>query len=72
MNTTKINTKLFNRTKFRKYDNTKKVLKTYSNIKNFKNFYKNISKIDKETLQSYKGSAYRILNNYLYNHNTIK
>ena len=67
-----INTKLFNKTRFHKYDNTKKVLKTYSNIKKFKNFYKNISKIDKETLEDYKGSAYRILNNYLYNHNNIK
>jgi hypothetical protein len=70
--TEKSNTKLFNRTRFHKYDNTKKVLKTYSNIKKFKNFYKNISKIDKLTLQAYKGSEYRAINNYLYNHNNIK
>jgi hypothetical protein len=69
---TKINTKLFNRTRFRKYNDTKKVLKTYSNIKKFKNFYKNISKIDKLTLQAYKGSEYRVINNYLYNHNNLK
>jgi hypothetical protein len=69
---TKLNTKLFNRTRFRKYDNTKKVLKTLSNIKKFKNFYKNISKIDKETLQLYKGTVHKILNSYLYNHNNLK
>ena len=69
---TKLNTKLFDRTRFRKYDNTNKVLKTYSNIKKFKNFYKNISKIDKETLQDYKGVLYRVLNSYLYNHNNLK
>jgi len=62
--TRKINT-------FRKYNSTKKVLKTYTNIKNFKKFYKNISKIEKDTIIFYKGVGYYHINKYLYNNNKI-
>jgi hypothetical protein len=62
--TRKINT-------FRKYNSTKKVLKTFSNIKNFKKFYKNISKIEKDTLQFYKLNGYIDINKYLYNNNKL-
>jgi len=62
--TRKINT-------FRKYNSTKKVLKTYTNIKNFKKFYKNISKIEKDTIQFYKLNGYIDINKYLYNNNKL-
>ena len=62
--TRKINT-------FRKYNTTKKVLKTFSNIKNFKKFYKNISKIEKDTIQFYKLNGYIDINKYLYNNNKL-
>jgi len=56
---------------FRKYNSTKKVLTTFSNIKNFNKFYKNISKIEKDTLQFYKGIGYIDINKYLYNNNKL-
>ena len=58
--------------RFRKYDSTKKVLKTHSNIIKFLKFYKNISKIEKDTIQSYKGFAYIGINKYLYNNHKLK
>jgi hypothetical protein len=58
--------------RFRKYDSTKKVLKTHSNIIKFLKFYKNISKIEKDTIQIYKGIAYIGINKYLYNNHKLK
>lgn len=58
--------------RFRKYDSTKKVLKTHSNIIKFLKFYKNISKIDKDTIQIYKLSGYIGINKYLYNNHKLK
>lgn len=65
--------------RFRKYDSTKKVLKTHSNIIKFTKFYKNISKIEKDTIQIYKdtiqiykGSGYIGINKYLYNNHKLK
>ena len=58
--------------RFRKYDSTKKILKTHSNIIKFLKFYKNISKIDKDTIQIYKLSGYIGINKYLYNNHKLK
>ena len=58
--------------RFRKYDSTKKILKTHSNIIKFLKFYKNISKIEKDTIQIYKGFAYIGINKYLYNNYKLK
>ena len=58
--------------RFRKYDSTKKVLKTHSNIIKFTKFYKNISKIEKDTIQIYKLSGYIGINKYLYNNHKLK
>ena len=52
-----------------KYNNTKKILKTYSNLKKFNNFYKKISKLEKDTIIGYKTIEYRDINAYLYNNN---
>ena len=58
--------------RFRKYDSTKKILKTHSNIIKFLKFYKNISKIEKDTIQIYKLSGYIGINKYLYNNHKLK
>ena len=58
--------------RFRKYDSTKKILKTHSNIIKFLKFYKNISKIEKDTIQIYKGMGYIGINKYLYNNHKLK
>ena len=55
-----------------KYNNTKKILKTYNNLKLFKNFYKKISKIEKDTIMGYKNMDYIAINKYLYSNNNIK
>ena len=60
------------KTRFSKYSTKKKILKTHSNLKKFKTFYKNISSIEKQTLMGYKNFDYKSINKYLYNHNNIK
>ena len=62
----KIANKLANKKK------TYKVIKMLSNIKKFQEFYKKLNLEEKDTIKDYKGIGYKIINDYLYNGNTIK
>ena len=74
---TKLNTigskKLTRKSKIKNktYKQTYKLIKMFTNIKQFNEFYKKLNAEEKDALQNYKQIGYVILNQYLYNE-TIK
>ena len=59
------------KSKSKTYNKTYKLIKMFTNIKQFNEFYKKLNAEEKDALQNYKQFGYIILNQYLYNE-TIK
>jgi hypothetical protein len=53
-------------------DVTKKMVMMMNNLKKFKTFYKQLGKVQKDTLIYYKGNGFMDINSYLYNGLKIK